>query len=81
MGDGAFWAYRREKLDVHVAGFPPLDLLFHELPELGGEILLCSACDSVCALPEGAAGHRRGVVLGGFASMLSDSSRGMSVCF
>lgn len=81
VGDGAYWAYQREGPDVHVPGFPPLDLLFHELPELGGEILLCSAYDSVCSLPEGARGHRRGVVLGGFASMLSPSSGVMSVCF
>ena len=49
--------------------------------KLGGEMILCSACDAVCTLPECSRGHRPGVVVGGFAALLAESGRGLSVCF
>ena len=61
----------------------------HELREMflemGGQILMCSACDAVCAAPKDMTGRqltrRTGVYPQGLASVLSHTLAGSSVTF
>lgn len=85
VGDGVHWGYDGAAERVHAPGFPALAELMESFVESGGEVLLCSACDSVCALPIGPEGRplkrRRGVRLQGLAAVLSHTLRGSSVTF
>ena len=78
MGDGAHWAYDGNAERVHAPGFPALADLIEAFVDDGGRILLCSACDGVCAQP----GARRSEVrVGGLDSLLSHTADGSSVTF
>lgn len=85
VGDGAHWAYEGHAEPVRSPGFPALADLMASYSESGGEILLCSACDTVCATPatdDGQALKRRHDVRPrGLASVLSHSVKGASVTF
>lgn len=75
IGEGAVWGYVGEALGVQHPGFPPLEDLLADFIEVGGEALICSACDQVCATPQ-ADGRlllrRAGFRPAGMASVLSD---------
>ena len=85
VGDGVHWGYDGHTDDVHVHGFSPLNELMEAFLELGGQILMCSACDAVCSAPSGAHGRplarRTGVRPQGLASVLSHTLAGGSVTF
>ena len=78
LGDGAHWAYTGNAEHVHAAGFPALADLIASFLELGGRLLLCSACDSVCVQPKP---RRREVRVTGLASLLSHTVGGSTVTF
>jgi predicted peroxiredoxin len=78
LGDGAHWAYDGHAEQVHAPGFPALADLIDSFVEAGGQLLLCSACDGICALP----GARRSEVrVRGLASLLSHTMGGSAVTF
>lgn len=78
LGDGAHWAYEGHAEQVHAPGFPALAELMESFVEAGGELLLCSACDAVCAH----VGVRRsGVRVRGLASLLLHTLAGGAVTF
>lgn len=78
LGDGAHWAYDGHAEQVHAPGFPALADLIESFVEAGGQLLLCSACDGICALT----GARRSEVrIRGLASLLSHTVRGSAVTF
>lgn len=83
IGDGAHWAYDGRAEAVHAPGFPALADLMDSFFESGGEVLLCSACDAVCAPPFGGCSptRRRGIRPQGLASILSHSAKGSTVTF
>jgi predicted peroxiredoxin len=85
VGDGAFWGYEGRAEDVRAPGFPALGDLIESFFEAGGQVILCSACDAVCAAPADAEGLplRRlpGVRPQGLASVLSHSAKGSSLTF
>jgi predicted peroxiredoxin len=85
IGDGAHWAYDGHAEEIHSPGFPALADLIASFLEAGGQILLCSACDAVCASPADAGGkpltRRRDVRPRGLASVLSHTVKGGSVTF
>jgi predicted peroxiredoxin len=78
LGDGAHWAYDGHAEQVHAPGFPALSDLIDWFVEAGGQLLLCSACDAMCAVP---ARRRREVRIKGLASLLSHAVGGNSVTF
>ena len=78
LGDGAHWAYNGHAEQVHAAGFPALADLIDSFVEAGGQLLLCSACDGICALPSV---RRREVRVRGLASLLSHTVGGSTVTF
>ena len=78
VGDGAHWGYDGHAERVHAPGFPALAELIDLFVESGGRLLLCSACDGVCALP---GSRRRDVRTGGFAALLSHTKGGGTVTF
>jgi predicted peroxiredoxin len=78
LGDGAHWAYDGHAEQVHAPGFPALADLLDSFVEAGGQLLLCSACDGVCALP---GARRREVRVRGLASLLSHTIGGSAVTF
>ena len=78
LGDGAHWAYAGHAEQVHAPGFPALAELLDSFVEAGGQLLLCSACDGICALPSG---RRREVRVRGLASLLSHTIGGSAVTF
>jgi predicted peroxiredoxin len=78
LGDGAHWAYDGHAEQVHAPGFPALADLIDSFVDAGGQLLLCSACDAMCALP---ATRRREVRVKGLASLLSHAVGGSSVTF
>ena len=78
LGDGAHWAYDGHAEQVHAPGFPALADLVDSFVDAGGQLLLCSACDAMCALP---ATRRREVRVKGLASLLSHAVGGSSVTF
>jgi predicted peroxiredoxin len=78
LGDGAQWAYDGPAEQVHVLGFPALSDLIKLFVDGGGQVLLCSACDGVCALP---GTRRRGVRVSGLATLLSHTIGGSAVTF
>lgn len=85
IGDGAHWAYDGHAEQVHAPGFPALADLIASFLEAGGQLLLCSACDAVCASPTDAHGRaltrRRDVRPRGLAAVLSHTVKGGSVTF
>src|SRR4029450_108169 len=78
IGDGAHWAYDRRAEQVHAAGFPALADLLALFVEAGGQLLLCSACAGICALPST---RRRDVHVSGLATLLSHTGGGSAVTF
>jgi predicted peroxiredoxin len=78
LGDGAHWAYDGHAEEVHAPGFPALAELVDSFVEAGGQLLLCSACDAVCAQP---GARRREVRVRGLASLLSHTVDGSAVTF
>ena len=78
LGDGAHWAYDGHAEQVHAAGFPALADLFDSFVEAGGQLLLCSACEAICAQP---GARRREVRVEGLASLLSHAVGGSAVTF
>ncbi len=78
LGDGAYWAYDGHAEQVHAPGFPALADLIDSFVEAGGELLLCSACDGICALPSA---RRPEVRVRGLASLLSHTVGGSAVTF
>ena len=78
LGDGAHWAYDGHTEQVHAPGFPPLADLIDLFIEAGGQLLLCSACDGICAMP---GTRRREVRVAGLASLLSHTVGGSAVTF
>lgn len=78
VGDGAHWGYDGHAERVHAPGFPALAELIDSFIEAGGQLLLCSACDAVCAKP---GPRRRDVRVKGLASLLSHTATGSSVTF
>jgi predicted peroxiredoxin len=85
VGDGAHWGYDGHAEGVRAPGFPALADLMDSFFESGGQVLLCSACDAVCALPSSAEGRsparRRDVRVQGLAAVLSHTAKGSSVTF
>src|SRR5262245_61102102 len=84
VADGVHWGYDGHAEGVHAPGFPPLADLIESFFESGGQVFLCSACDSACALPTAdgkALRRRRGVRPQGLASVLSHTVGGSSVTF
>jgi len=78
LGDGAHWAYDGHAEQVHAPGFPALADLIDAFVEGGGQLLLCSACDGVCAVP---GARRRDVRVSGLASLLSHTLGGSAMTF
>ncbi len=78
VGDGAHWAYDGHAEHVHAPGFPALADLIDSFLEAGGQLLLCSACDAICAQP---GVRRREVRVRGLASLLSHTVGGSAVTF
>jgi predicted peroxiredoxin len=78
IGDGAHWAYDGHAEQVHAPGFPALAQLIESFVEGGGQLLLCSACDGVCASP---GMRRRDVRVRGLAYLLSHTVGGSAVTF
>ena len=78
IGDGAYWAYAGHAEQVHAPGFPALADLIESFVEAGGQLLLCSACDGICARP---ATRRADVRVRGLASLLSLTLDGRSLTF
>src|SRR5262245_39326760 len=78
LGDGAHWAYDGHAEQVHAPGFPALADLINLFVEAGGQLLLCSACDGICALRRL---RRRDVRVSGLASLLSHTVGGSAVTF
>ena len=85
IGDGSHWAYEGSADGVRQQGFPALEDLLDSYMELGGQIFVCSACDSVCTLPmdehDRPLRKRPGVEPRGLASILSYTVEGTSVTF
>jgi predicted peroxiredoxin len=85
VGDGVHWGYEGHAEAVHAAGFPPLAELMESFLECGGQVLLCSACDAVCALPVHAGAkppsRRPGVHPQGLAAVLSHTVEGSALTF
>jgi predicted peroxiredoxin len=85
VGDGSYWAYEGSADSVHVKGFPALQDLIEAFVELGGRMYVCSACDSVCAVPEGTDDgprtRRSGVEPRGLAAVLPYTLSGGCVTF
>lgn len=78
IGDGAHWAYDGHAEQVHAPGFPALADLIDSFVEAGGQLLLCSACDAVCAH---AGLRRRDVRVRGLATLLSHTVGASAVTF
>ncbi len=85
VGDGVHWGYDGHADDVHVQGFSPLHELMEAFLEMGGQMLMCSACDAVCSAPSDPEGRRlarrTGVHPQGLAAVLSHTLLGGSVTF
>jgi predicted peroxiredoxin len=78
IGDGAHWAYQGHAERVHAPGFPALADLIDSFVEAGGQLLLCSACDGICAQP---GLRRRDVRVRGLPSLLSHTVGASAVTF
>jgi len=78
LGDGAHWAYADHAEQVHAPGFPALTGLIDLFIESGGQLLLCSACDGICAVPSK---RRCDVRVAGLASLLSHTVGGSAMTF
>ena len=85
IGDGSHWAYEGSADGIRQKGFPALEDLVQSYLELGGQIFVCSACDSVCTLPldehDRPLQKRAGIEARGLASILSYTVEGTSVTF
>jgi predicted peroxiredoxin len=78
IGDGAHWAYDGSAEQAHAPGFPALAELIDSFIEAGGQLLLCSACDAICAA---SGARRRDVRVRGLAALLSHAAGGSAVTF
>jgi predicted peroxiredoxin len=81
VGDGAAWAYEGEAEGVRHDGFPPLAELMSDFLDIGGEALICSACDRVCAAPRETAARRAGFKPAGMTAVLSEMQGASSLTF
>ena len=84
IGDGSYWAYQGHTDTIHSPGFPPLEELVNSYLELEGSLYVCSACDSVCAMPHvngSLPSKRPGVQVRGLPSVLQHMVNGSSVTF
>ncbi len=84
VGDGSYWAYEGHCHGVHQEGFPPLEDLMQDFVDLGGEVLICTACDGVCTVPgqgDPELVRKRAVRPQGFASVLSEMAQASTVSF
>jgi predicted peroxiredoxin len=84
-GDGAHWGYEGHADGVRVRGFPALAGLIESFLEAGGQIGLCSPCDSACSLPADGStappARLAGVRLQGMPSVLAHSADGSALTF
>jgi predicted peroxiredoxin len=78
LGEGAHWAYEGNADRVHAPGFPALADLMDSFTEAGGHVMLCSACDAVCAH---AGARRADVRVRGLATLLAHTVGGSAVTF
>jgi predicted peroxiredoxin len=85
VGDGTYWAYQGSYDDVKLKGFPALDSLVESFVEMDGKIFVCSACDTVCSLPEDSNGRpllrQPYIKPRGLASILEHMVGGSSITF
>jgi predicted peroxiredoxin len=85
VGDGTYWAYQGSYDDVKLKGFPALDSLVESFVEMNGKIFVCSACDTVCSLPEDSYGQpllrQPYIQPRGLASILEHMVGGSSITF
>jgi predicted peroxiredoxin len=85
VGDGTFWAYQGSYDEINLKGFPALASLVESFVELDGKIFVCSACDTVCALPEDDEGlpllRQPFIQPRGLASILEHMVGGSSITF
>lgn len=88
VGDGIRWGYNRHIDNVKVTGFPALRDLVEIFTDLGGKLVVCSACSmsgSACSLDDGdsleRARMRPDVSLQGFASVLDYVRHGTTLTF
>jgi predicted peroxiredoxin len=85
VGDGSHWAYQGSCDGITQKGFPALTSLVESFVELEGKIFVCSACDTVCAMPvdsEGKILRRQPFIQPrGLASILEHMVGGSSITF
>jgi predicted peroxiredoxin len=85
VGDGSHWAYQGSCDHINQKGFPALASLVESFVELDGRIFVCSACDTVCAMPvdnDGSMLRRQPFIQPrGLASILEPMVGGSSITF
>jgi predicted peroxiredoxin len=85
VGDGSHWAYRGNCDGISQKGFPALASLMESFVELDGRIFVCSACDTVCSLPEDNQGNplirQPFIQPRGLASIMEHMVGGSSITF
>jgi predicted peroxiredoxin len=84
-GDGVHWGYEGHADGVRVSGFPALADLIESFVDAGGQIGLCSPCESACSLPAGGSAPPRtrlpSVRLQGMPSVLAHAAGGSVLTF
>ncbi|PVV18093.1 MAG: hypothetical protein B6D78_17070, partial [gamma proteobacterium symbiont of Ctena orbiculata] len=85
VGDGSHWAYQGSCEGISQKGFPALASLMENFVELDGKIFVCSACDTVCSLPQDSEGkpllRQAFIQPRGLASILEHMVGGSSITF
>lgn len=85
VGDGSHWAYQGNCDGISQKGFPTLASLMESFIELEGRIFVCSACDTVCSLPQDNAGRplfrQPFIQPRGLASVMEHMVGGSSITF
>ncbi|MBT2970426.1 MAG: DsrE family protein [Candidatus Thiodiazotropha sp. (ex Ctena orbiculata)] len=85
VGDGSHWAYQGSCDGISQKGFPTLASLMESFVELEGRIFVCSACDTVCSLPQDNAGkpqlRQPFIQPRGLASVMEHMVGGSSITF
>ncbi len=84
-GDGVFWGYNGSAEGITAKGFPNLKALIQQYVDLGGRILLCSACHKACSSAGPAAPPTSeplpSIEMAGFTTMLELAAKGVCVSF
>ena len=81
-GDGAIWGDPDQADQVEMPGFPPLVELIQEYLDLGGVLLVCSACEHFCSARSATAGrHWSELQVRGMAALLESQRDGYSLSF